>query len=78
MLAGTYKTPQLLQLSGIGDPSLLSQHDIPVAINLPEVGQNLHDHLRLFRYWKLREPGKGYALGSPQFGGPNYEKRKTC
>lgn len=32
--------------------------------------------MMLFRYWKLRHPEKGLALGSPSFGGPNsnYEK----
>jgi hypothetical protein len=30
--------------------------------------------MMVFRYWKLRHPEKGLALGSPLFGGPNYEK----
>jgi choline dehydrogenase-like flavoprotein len=72
--AGAYRTPQVLQLSGIGDPTQLSQHGIKSTVNLPHVGKNFHDHLMFFRYWKLREPEKGYALGSPNFGGPNYEK----
>jgi len=41
---GTYGSPQLLQLSGIGDPALLRQHGIVPLVNLPAVGQNLHDH----------------------------------
>jgi choline dehydrogenase-like flavoprotein len=72
--AGAYRTPQVLQLSGIGDPTQLSQHGIKSTVNLPHVGKNFHDHWMFFRYWKLREPEKGYALGSPNFGGPNYEK----
>jgi choline dehydrogenase-like flavoprotein len=72
--AGTYRTPQVLMLSGIGDPSQLSQHSIPVVVDLPDVGQNLHDHLMMRRYWKLRHPEKGLAVGSPLFGGPNYDK----
>ncbi|KAJ4380951.1 hypothetical protein N0V86_003298 [Didymella sp. IMI 355093] len=72
--AGAYRTPQILMLSGVGDPVQLSQHNIPVVCNLRQVGQNLHDHLSMFRYWKLRHPEKGLALGSPQFGGLNYEK----
>ncbi|KAF2815343.1 putative glucose dehydrogenase [Mytilinidion resinicola] len=72
--AGAYRTPQLLQLSGIGDPAQLSQRGIETSVNLPEVGKNLHDHLMLFRYWKLRHPEKGLALGSPSFSGPNFEK----
>ena len=72
--AGAYRTPQVLQLSGIGDPAHLSQHGITTTVDLPGVGANLHDHLLLFRYWKLRNPEQGLALGSPLFGGPNYEK----
>ncbi|KAH7384203.1 putative glucose dehydrogenase [Phaeosphaeria sp. MPI-PUGE-AT-0046c] len=72
--AGAYRTPQVLQLSGIGNLADLAKHGISPTVNLPEVGRNFHDHLLLFRYWKLREPEKGYALGSPHFGGPNYDK----
>jgi choline dehydrogenase-like flavoprotein len=72
--AGAYRTPQVLQLSGIGDPVLLSQHGIKTTVALPQVGKNLHDHMLLYRYWKLRESEKGYALGSTNFGGTNYEK----
>jgi choline dehydrogenase-like flavoprotein len=61
-------------LSGIGDFEQLSKHNIRELIHLPEVGRNFHDHLLVFRYWKLREPEKGYAFGSPLFGGPNFEK----
>ncbi|KAF5370885.1 hypothetical protein D9758_002106 [Tetrapyrgos nigripes] len=43
--AGTYQTPQLLELSGIGDPKILQAHDIPVLQDLPGVGANCQDHL---------------------------------
>lgn len=42
--AGAIGTPQILQLSGIGDPTVLRQLGIPVSINSPHVGQNLQDH----------------------------------
>jgi choline dehydrogenase-like flavoprotein len=42
--AGALHSPQILQLSGIGDPTLLSQYGIKSVVNLPGVGQNLHDH----------------------------------
>ncbi len=42
--AGTFNSPQLLQLSGIGPGDLLQQHGIGVRTNLPGVGQNLQDH----------------------------------
>ena len=42
--AGSLHSAQLLQLSGIGPSPLLQQYDIPVALNLPGVGNNLQDH----------------------------------
>lgn len=72
--AGALRTPQILLLSGIGDSEQLSKHNIQERVHLPEVGRNFHDHLLVFRYWKLREPQKGVAFGSPLFGGPNFEK----
>jgi len=41
--AGTFKTPQLLELSGIGDRSLLKSFGIKTLIDLPGVGENLLD-----------------------------------
>lgn len=43
--AGAVGSPQLLQLSGIGDPAELGPLGIPVEIELPAVGRNLSDHL---------------------------------
>jgi len=45
--AGAVQSPQLLQLSGIGDPALLRRFGIPVATELPGVGKNLQDHLQM-------------------------------
>ncbi|GAA1935415.1 GMC family oxidoreductase N-terminal domain-containing protein [Brevibacterium antiquum] len=42
---GTVNTPQTLMLSGIGDPTQLGRHGIPVLVESPEVGQNMRDHL---------------------------------
>jgi choline dehydrogenase len=41
---GTYNSPQLLQLSGIGAPELLKTHNIPIRHALIGVGENLKDH----------------------------------
>jgi choline dehydrogenase-like flavoprotein len=41
---GTYNSPQLLMLSGLGRPEELEQLQIEVVAELPEVGLNLHDH----------------------------------
>ena len=44
LAAGTYMTPKLLMLSGIGPAGALSQHGIAIQADLPGVGQNLQDH----------------------------------
>ncbi|KAI9713855.1 MAG: hypothetical protein M1820_000585 [Bogoriella megaspora] len=46
LAAGTIRTPQLLQVSGIGDPSLLASLNVTTVVDLPAVGQNLHDHVQ--------------------------------
>ena len=43
--AGAVNSPQILMLSGIGDGAKLSGHGIETNYNLPQVGQNLQDHL---------------------------------
>lgn len=43
--AGALNSPKILELSGVGDPTILSPHDIPVNIPNPYVGTNLQDHL---------------------------------
>jgi choline dehydrogenase len=42
--AGTFITPKLLMLSGIGPAASLRSHGIDVQVNLPGVGQNMQDH----------------------------------
>ncbi|MGJ4860772.1 GMC family oxidoreductase [Labrys sp. La1] len=44
LAAGTYVTPKLLMLSGIGNANLLRGLGIAVVCDLPGVGQNLQDH----------------------------------
>jgi len=41
---GAYNSPQLLMLSGVGPASHLREVEIDVALDLPGVGANLHDH----------------------------------
>lgn len=45
LCAGAVNSPQLLMLSGIGDPAQLGEFGIPVIHAAPEVGRNLVDHL---------------------------------
>ncbi|MDH3738012.1 MAG: GMC family oxidoreductase N-terminal domain-containing protein [Alphaproteobacteria bacterium] len=47
LATGSVGTPQLLELSGIGDGELLRGHGIDVVHDLPGVGENLQDHLQI-------------------------------
>ena len=44
LAGGVINSPQLLMLSGIGDPSELAAHGIAVRVALAGVGKNLQDH----------------------------------
>jgi 4-pyridoxate dehydrogenase len=54
---GVINSPQLLMLSGIGDPDRLAEHAIAVAAPLAGVGRNLQDHLSVLADYMRREPG---------------------
>ncbi|KAF5363498.1 hypothetical protein D9756_000984 [Leucocoprinus leucothites] len=43
--AGTLRTPQVLELSGIGSPEVLQKVGIPVKLALNGVGENVQDHI---------------------------------
>jgi choline dehydrogenase-like flavoprotein len=45
LAAGTFQSPKLLELSGIGGATLLEKHGIPVLVDNPHVGEHLRDHL---------------------------------
>jgi len=54
--AGAINSPQLLQLSGIGDAELLQRFGIEPLHQLPGVGRNLQDHLDYSIYYRSRVP----------------------
>ena len=54
--AGALRSPQLLQLSGVGPAALLEAHGIPLVKQLPGVGANLQDHLQLRLIYKCTKP----------------------
>lgn len=58
LAAGTINTPQLLQLSGVGDPELLTRLGIPVVHASPGVGENLVDH------YAVRIAARARGIGS--------------
>jgi choline dehydrogenase len=56
LCGGAINTPQLLQLSGIGNATELSALGIDVVEDLPGVGENLQDHLEVYVQHASREP----------------------
>ena len=52
--AGAIGSPQILQLSGIGDAKHLRSLDIPVVLDAPAVGSNLQDHLQIRAVYKVQ------------------------
>jgi choline dehydrogenase len=55
LAAGTVQSPQLLELSGVGQPDLLRAHGIEVVHELPGVGENLHDHYIVRLTFRIRD-----------------------
>jgi choline dehydrogenase len=56
LCGGAINTPQLLQLSGIGDTTHLTELEIPVLQELPGVGANLQDHLEVYIQYASKQP----------------------
>jgi len=54
--AGSINSPQVLQLSGIGDAGILKNLGIDPLVELPGVGRNLQDHLDCCYYYRSRLP----------------------
>ncbi|KAF2852156.1 GMC oxidoreductase [Plenodomus tracheiphilus IPT5] len=63
---GTYNSPQLLKLSGVGPSEELQKFDIPVVVDLPGVGTNLQDHYETNVQGKA--PSNFSALNGCTFG----------
>jgi choline dehydrogenase len=53
---GTYGSPQLLMLSGLGPAQHLQDMGIAVLRDMPAVGSNLHDHFNTAASWKCSKP----------------------
>jgi 4-pyridoxate dehydrogenase len=58
LAGGVINSPQLLMLSGIGDPAELRAHNIDVKVPLPAVGKNLQDHISAGLIYARKTPGK--------------------
>lgn len=52
--AGAIASPQILELSGIGNEDILNKYEIQVKHNLPAVGEHFQDHFMARLQWKLK------------------------
>ena len=56
LCGGSINTPQLLELSGVGDAKALGELGIDVVHDLPGVGENLQDHLEVYVQYSCKQP----------------------
>lgn len=52
--AGTFQSPQILMLSGIGPADHLAEHGVDLVHDLPAVGENLQDHIDMVLSYGVR------------------------
>jgi choline dehydrogenase len=73
LCAGAVKSPHLLELSGIGNPDIISPLGITVTHALPGVGENYRDHYAPRMNWRVKLPvtlnerSRGVALAKEVF-----------
>jgi choline dehydrogenase len=60
LCGGSINSPQLLQLSGVGNGAELAALGIPVVHDLPGVGENLQDHLEVYVQHACTQPVSMY------------------
>jgi choline dehydrogenase len=53
---GTFNSPQLLEISGVGKRSFLEEKGVPVVHDLPGVGEDLQDHFYVRTFWRCCKP----------------------
>ncbi|TID14106.1 alcohol oxidase [Venturia nashicola] len=58
--AGTTQTPQILELSGIGDPAVLEKVGVKCLVENKRVGSNFQDHALGGMMWDLKEGIDGF------------------
>ena len=56
LCGGAFNSPQVLQLSGVGDPDHLRSVGIKPRVDLPGVGENLQDHLEVYLQHESVQP----------------------
>ena len=64
LCGGAYNSPQLLMLSGIGDPTELARVGVGLVHSLPAVGRGLANHLQLYMPFEARRPECAMSVGA--------------
>ena len=78
LTSGTFGSPQLMLLSGIGPAEELRSLGIPIAGDLPGVGKNLQDHIDYVQGWRTRSDTQTFGVslrGVAKFTGAMFEWR---
>jgi choline dehydrogenase len=65
LCGGAINSPQILQLSGIGNADELKKLGIPVVQHLPGVGENLQDHIEAYVQYACKQPITLYSATNP-------------
>ncbi len=66
--AGAIGSPQILQLSGIGDAQHLRKLGVGLTLDMPAVGQNLQDHLQIRAVFKVKQVSTLNTLANSLIG----------
>jgi choline dehydrogenase len=72
---GAINSPHLLQLSGIGNSTLIKSFGLPVRVDNPNVGQHMQDHVGINYTWRMKVPTLNNVLRpwyGKAFAGLNY------
>lgn len=77
LAAGAFASPQLLELSGIGNSAILSQHGIETVYHNPNIGENLQDHIRPGLSYEATDAIERLDLLSAEDARRMYEKDRS-
>ncbi|HKE95367.1 MAG TPA: GMC family oxidoreductase, partial [Povalibacter sp.] len=78
LAGGAFNTPQLLMLSGIGDPAELARWNIPIQVSLAGVGKNLQDRYEIGVVNRMTRPWEAMRGARFMKGDRLYEEWSKC
>lgn len=76
LCGGTFNTPQLLMLSGIGGANELARHGIGCVVDLPGVGKNLQDRYEIAVVNRMKKPWQAMKNARYDATDRNYRRWK--